>query len=105
LIRLELTNRVFGSDLRLEGVTRGEKTSIVISQPWAHPFDLKSPTPSPAEIWEFMMSLGFEPIPDAPFDWLRKSEGVRVSDARPDNFIKTDEGVVPIDIVISKTEI
>ena len=104
LLRLELVNQVFGSDLRLEGVTRSDKPSIVISQPWAHPADLRCPLPSSTEIWEFMTSLGFDPIPDAPFDWLRKSEGLRVSDARPDNFIKTAEGVVPIDLVICRIE-
>jgi hypothetical protein len=102
LRRLELTNQVFASDLRLEGVTTGDKTSIVISQPWAYPADLRNPLPSSAEIRGFMVSLGFEPVADSPIDWFRKLDGIHVSDARSDNFIKCQEGLVPIDLIISQ---
>jgi hypothetical protein len=102
LCRLELVNQVFMSDLRLEGITEGDKPSVVISQPWAHPADPRSPLPSSTEIRDFMMRMRFEPVADAPFEWFRKSDGVHVSDARPDNFIKTIKGVVPIDLIISK---
>ncbi len=104
LRRLELKNEVFGSNLRLEGVTRGDKPSVVTSQPWAHPADLQSPLPCLTEIRDFMTRLSFEPVADALFEWFRKSDGVRVSDARPDNFIKTKGSVVPIDLVISKND-
>jgi hypothetical protein len=79
----------------------GEKASIVISQPWAYPADPKNPLPSPREIYEFMTSLGFKHVEETHYEWLKKSEGIRVSDARPDNFIKSKEGVVPIDLVVS----
>jgi hypothetical protein len=36
------------------------------------------------------------------FGWVKKDEEITVIDAREDNFIKTIEGVVPIDLVISK---
>jgi hypothetical protein len=102
LRRLELTNEFFGSDLRLECVTSGDRPSIVVSQPWAQPADPKKPLPTPAEIHDFMTELDFEPVLNASYEWFRKSDGVRVSDARPDNFIKSENGVVPIDLVVSK---
>ena len=95
-------NQVFGSNIRLEGVTLGDKPSIVISQPWAHPDNPRNPLPSSAEIRDFMTKLGFESVANSPFEWFRKSEGVHVLDARPDNFIKTIAGVVPIDLIICK---
>lgn len=33
-------------------------------------------------------------------EWFRKLDGLRVSDARPDNFIKSHEGLVTIDLII-----
>ena len=48
----------------------------------------------------FMTSLGFEPVPDTEFEWVNKADGMRVSDARPDNFIKSHLGLVPIDLII-----
>jgi hypothetical protein len=36
------------------------------------------------------------------FGWIRKDEGIAVLDARRDNFIKSANGVVPIDLVISE---
>jgi len=102
LVRLELLNRLFDSDIRLEGITDTDEISIVTSQPWAHPADPKGPLPSMAELQRFMIDIGFEPVADSPFEWVSESAGVRVSDARPDNFIKSAKGIVPIDLVISK---
>jgi hypothetical protein len=101
--RLELTNQIFCSDLRLEGVIAGDKPSVLISQPWAHPADPRCPLPSSTEICDFMASLGFERVADAPFEWFIKSDRIQVFDARPDNFIKSKDGVVPIDLVVSQT--
>ncbi|MEW6159368.1 MAG: hypothetical protein AB1813_18230 [Verrucomicrobiota bacterium] len=102
LLRIELTNQVFGSDLKLEGVTKGAKPSIIISQPWAHPADPRSPLPSSVEVESFMISLYFEPVADTPFEWFRKVDQVRVSDARTDNFIKSKSDVVPIDLIVEQ---
>lgn len=102
LRRLELINQVFDSDIHLEAVTTGDNVSIVISQPWAYPADPKNPLPTSKEIFDFMTSLGFEPVNDAPFDWFRRADKLRVSDARPDNFIKSTDGVVPIDLIITE---
>lgn len=102
LRRIELTNEFFDSDLRLEGVTLGDKISIVISQPWAHPADPSRPVPSDAEVGDFMSRLGFERVANTKFEWVSKSNRLRVSDARPDNFIKSKDGVVPIDLVVGR---
>lgn len=102
LCRIILVNEVFGSDIQFEGVIGGDNASVVISQPWAHPADQNSPSPSSEEIYDFMTKLNFEPVADSPYDWIRKSEGILVSDARPDNFMKTPDGIIPIDVVICK---
>jgi hypothetical protein len=109
LARLHLMNAVFGAGMRLEGVTlgqslligqQGEQPSIVVSQQWIRAADPGRPHPSEAEIELFMRSLGFEPLAGAYFGWHRARDGVRVVDARVDNFIKSADGVVPIDLVV-----
>jgi serine/threonin/tyrosin kinase-like protein len=111
LRRLELMNRIFGSDLRLEGVTfgkslligaRGEKPSLIISQPWIDAADENNPHPVETEIAKFMESLGFVPLAGAFFGWRNEEKGITILDARPDNFINSAEGVVPIDLVVSE---
>src|SRR5438105_1293870 len=68
LHRILLMNRVFSSELRLEGVmlggslligAKGDQASIVSSQPWIRPLDPTRPHPSSADIARFMESLGF----------------------------------------------
>ena len=104
-------NQEFGGDLRLEGVVlgkprysgeEGEKPSIVISQEWIDAADEKSPHPSDQEISDFMMSLGFCRLEDSCYRWRRESDGVVVLDTKPDNFIKTQTGVIPIDLLVGK---
>jgi hypothetical protein len=111
LRRLELMNRVFRSDLRLEGIVlrrslligaQGEQPSVVVSQPWIRAADPNHPHPSPEEISEFMTSLGFSPVMTSYYGWHRKEDDITIVDARLDNFIKSREGVVPIDLVISE---
>ena len=36
------------------------------------------------------------------YGWQRKADAITILDARPDNFILSPEGVVPIDLVISQ---
>ncbi|MBI3877546.1 MAG: hypothetical protein HY300_16570 [Verrucomicrobia bacterium] len=111
LRRLIAMNRVFNAGLRLEGVVFGRslllgkpdpQPSIVVSQPWIRAAVPASPHPSEQEVGELMRSLGFELLPLAYFGWHRPSDGVKIVDARPDNFIKSVEGVVPIDLVIEQ---
>jgi hypothetical protein len=104
-------NRVFQSDMRLEGVAfgksllifaQGEQPSIVVSQPWIRAADPANPHPTGKEIDEFMISLGFALSKHSYFGWHREEDGVKILDARPDNFIKSAAGVVPIDLVVSQ---
>jgi hypothetical protein len=108
--RLELMNRVFGSDLRLEGIvmakslilcTTGEHPGLVVSQPWIRSQDPKLPHPAMPEIDHFMQLLDFSVLTGSYFGWHRKTDGVTVIDARPDNFIKSPEGIIPVDLVLS----
>jgi hypothetical protein len=111
LHRLLLMNQVFDAGLRLEGImlgksliigVQGEQPSIATSQPWIRPADPQRPHPTNAEISEFMESLGFVQITRSYYGWHRKADAVIILDARPDNFISSPEGVVPIDLVISQ---
>lgn len=111
LRRLELMNQVFKSDFRLEGISfgkslllgaKGNQPSMVVSQPWIRSADATNPHPSRSEIKEFMESLEFIAKEDSYYGWWRKEDGIIIIDARPDNFIKTIDGVVPIDLVISQ---
>jgi len=111
LRRLIAMNDVFNSDMRVEGVSFGATLligrpglfpSLVISQPWVRAADPGNPHPSEREIRELMRSLNFDPLPMAYFGWQRHADGMRLVDARPDNFIKSVEGVVPIDLVIEQ---
>jgi hypothetical protein len=112
LRRLELMNQVFKSDLRLEGISFGksliigaqtEQSSLVISQPWIRSADANDPHPSMLEIAQFMESLNFCTETNSYYGWYREEDEIKIIDARPDNFIKSHEGVVPIDLVISSS--
>jgi hypothetical protein len=109
--RLQLMNREFNSDLRFEGIiltkslilfATGEHPCMVISQPWHRPADPHDPHPSPDEIIEFMELLGFAEVKGSYFGWFKNQGKIKVIDARPDNFIKAETGVIPIDLVISE---
>lgn len=109
--RLLLMNRVFGAGLRLEGIllaksliigVQGEQPSIAVSQPWIRPADPLRPHPTNTQITQFMEALGFAQVTRSYYGWHRKEDAITILDARPDNFILSPEGVVPIDLVISE---
>ena len=112
LRRLLLMNRIFDSMMLFEGVFYAKsmiigKTDdfypcVVVSQPWHHPESVANPHPSLPEIEEFMEAIGFVKKPRSYFGWLKSDEQISVVDARRDNFIKTADGVIPIDLVISE---
>jgi hypothetical protein len=102
LCRIQLINDVFDDDLRFEGITPGETYSALISQPLHEAADPENPLPTPEAITLFMRTLGFEATPGRQFEWFRPSDGVRVFDARPDNYVMTSEGVMPIDLVVTQ---
>ncbi|MDB6021511.1 MAG: hypothetical protein JWQ04_1368 [Pedosphaera sp.] len=116
LHRWNLFNKVFGDDVQLEGVTItagpimiiGENTepkSAVISQRWHHAADLNHPAPSQAEISMFLRKLGFQSLPNSFHGWHRTADGIVLLDARPDNFIKTEDGVTAIDLPMTRAEV
>ena len=109
LDRQALQNEVFGSDLRLEGVTISERPSMIIgersgqpsfvvSQRFIEAADPRFPKPNEAQLAAFLEAHGFQPLPRSYFGWLRALDGIVVLDARADNFILSAEGVIPIDL-------
>ena len=68
--------------------------SIITSQPWKEPADPSSPHPSTDEMTECMQSFGFSQVNLN--DWQRP-DGVVARNVKPGDFIKTKDGVVPID--------
>ena len=68
--------------------------SFVISQEWFE--GGKAPTMD--EIAERLVADGFFSAPHSYFGWYRLLDGVVIVDAKPDNFVKTPAGVVPIDL-------
>jgi hypothetical protein len=111
LRRLELMNQTFGADLRVEGISfgkslligaKGEQPSLVTSQHWIRACNPRQPHPTPAQIREFMESLEFTELAGCHCGWFRKSDNITVLDARPDNFVMSHAGVIPIDLVISQ---
>lgn len=108
---MALQDAVFGSDLRLCGVTVSDKpsliigepsgqSSIVVSQGFLRAADHLHPHPGIDEIREFMKSMEFRVAAGSYFGWHR-SDGVVVVDAKPDNFVITESGVSPVDLQIA----
>lgn len=102
LRRLEWTNDVFDSDLRLEYIVPGPPSAIVISQPFWEAKDPDNASPSVDEIVTFMTQLGFESVHKNPQEWYRKSDYCSACDAKAENFINGHEGIIPIDLIVSK---
>jgi hypothetical protein len=105
LIRQALQVAVFGSDIRLEGVSISDKLSMVLFEPPGQPSFVISQewfeggkAPTMGEIAERLDADGFFSAPHSYFGWYRPVDGVVIVDAKPDNFVKTPAGVVPIDL-------
>lgn len=105
LQRQALQTTVFGSDIRLEGVSFSDKPSMVLFEPPGQPsfvvsqeFFPKNESPTLDEISDRLTSDGFLPVPGSYFGWFRPSDSVAIVDAKPDNFVKTEKGIVPIDL-------
>ena len=112
LIRFDLHNRVFLDDVRLEGIILADEDSqlpgaigncsIVISQRWLVAAEPENPYPTESEIEIFMRQLGFEPLPNSFFGWLREADGILILDAKHDNFIQTTDGLLPFDLLMAQ---
>jgi hypothetical protein len=111
LRRIELMNIVFEDDLVFEGVSfavprfeskEGKLPYLVISQGLVDMADRESPYPSREEVSEFMETLGFSMLANFTYQWYRERDQIVVADAKPPNFIKSPQGIVPIDLLISR---
>jgi hypothetical protein len=103
LRRLELQNEMFGDDIRITGLTRGDR--FVSTQP-----TLRGGEPSENEIRDVLEEAGWKRVPpkvqDLPVQlmgsaWWHNEESLVMLDARKPNFKKTDYGVLPIDLILA----
>jgi hypothetical protein len=113
LHRWALQNELFGDEVRLEGgmLSLGpsmilgmppDGLSLVISQPWLDAEDSRNPHPREIEIAEHLQIRGFAPLFRSLYGWRHLDEGMIILDAKPDNFIKTNSGILPIDLLIAQ---
>lgn len=113
LHRQHLQNCLFADEIRLEGAMIGTGPSmligqaagglsLVISQPWLEAADTRRQFPSETEIHDLLSSLGFRPLMRSLFGWQSTDETIVVLDAKPDNFITTPAGILPIDLLLTE---
>jgi hypothetical protein len=109
LRRMALHIEVFSSDLRLEGVTISDKPSMIIGQPSGQPSIVisqrwyqKDGVATNEAIHAYLVEEGFRPVPSSYFGWYRPEDGVVIVDAKPDNFIRSNEGLLPIDLQMAQ---
>jgi len=113
LDRWVLQNELFGDDVKLEGgmLSSGpsmilgmppDGLSLVISQPWLDALDRHDPHPGEFEISTLLKDRGFESLFRSLYGWRHLDEGIIVLDAKPDNFIKTNAGILPIDLLLTR---
>lgn len=72
---------------------------VITSQPWHEAADPSSPHPSSAEMTELLQGHGFSQVNLN--DWQRV-DGTMARNVKPGDFIKTKDGVVPIDVHLEK---
>lgn len=104
LRRLDLQNELFGDDIKIIGLTPGNR--FAITQP-----TLKGGEPTEIEIRDVLEGAGWRRIPiglqDLPPElmgsaWWHREEQVMLLDARKPNLKKTDFGaVLPIDLILA----
>ena len=74
-------------------------TSIITSQTWHEPADPARPHPSLEEMTECMQAFGFRQVNLN--DWQRV-DGVIARNVKPGDFIRTNDGVKPIDVDVER---
>ncbi|MBK1827754.1 hypothetical protein [Haloferula rosea] len=103
LRRLELQNQMFGDDIRIVALTRGDR--FVITQP-----TLRGGEPTENEIRDVLEDAGWKrispsmqnlPIQLMGSAWWHDEEDLVMLDARKPNFKKTEFGVLPIDLILA----
>lgn len=101
LERWQLSNLVFGDGSQWLGIIPDPQgTRIVIRQPEVEAADPANPHPSIPEINAWLRKAGFEYQSGA---WMREADGVVIGDAHEGNFIKTANGIRPIDLELYQT--
>jgi hypothetical protein len=107
LERLDLQNKAFEDDIRLEGCAIEEDGLTVITSQRV----IKGRAPRPAEILPAMSKLNFERIPGIPansedcFSFHRRRDRIAAFDAHAGNFVVIASGlVIPIDLVMVRAE-
>jgi RNA polymerase sigma factor (sigma-70 family) len=105
LMRQGLQISVFKSDIRFEGVSFSDKPSMVLFEPPGQPSFVvsqewfeKNEAPTLDEISDRLRGDGFLPVPNSYFGWFRPSDRVVIVDAKTDNFVKINVGVIPLDL-------
>lgn len=113
LTRMSLQNKIFGDQIDLEGgmVSEGPSMiigapqggfSLVISQPWLDAANASRPHPEEAEVSDYLEARGFTALMGSFYGWQNSEEHLVILDGKPDNFIKTSEGIMPIDLQITE---
>lgn len=113
LTRLALQNALFADSIELEGfmISSGPSMvigapsgglSLVISQPWLEAADNAKQFPSEEQIRTLMEAKGFRLLFGSLFGWQNEPEHLVILDAKPDNFIATPVGILPIDLLITE---
>jgi hypothetical protein len=113
LTRMALQNELFADEIDLEGGMTSEEPSmiigapkggfsLVISQPWIEAADARQPHPEESEVCSYLGARGFAPLVGSFFGWQNTEENLVILDGKPDNFIKTAEGIMPIDLLITE---
>jgi hypothetical protein len=105
LTRMALQLQVFGGDINLEGVFISDQPGLIIGQPVGEPSLVinqqwyeRSAVATNEIIHDFLVQEGFRSVPSSYFGWYRPDDRIVIVDAKPDNFILTKEGLIPIDL-------
>lgn len=113
---MHLQNTIFQDDILLEGaiVHSGpsmlighppDRLSFVISQPWLEAADNAQQFPHEEKIHEFLCPIGFRPLLRSLYGWQSQDESLVILDAKPDNFIETASGILPIDLLLAECQV
>jgi len=95
VLRVGLFNQLFGTDIQLHGLYNDR---LITSQQWIRAEDPSNPHPTADEVQDYLESNGWSESDSTTAEWAKGP--YRISDAYPDNFIKTEEGVQPIDLFV-----
>ena len=105
---MAIHNAVFASEIHLEGASVSSKPSQILFQPpgqpslaISQPWYVRGGVATNEDIHNYLVGEGFKAVPGSYFGWFRPADGVVIVDAKPDNFIKTQAGIVALDLQLS----